>query len=85
MIPSMIVFGLVFGRWWRFALVLSAVIWAVLLVAGGVMGFELGLLVAALLAAANAAIGVLAHQAVLRAYRWLRHRRPRRGGASAAA
>lgn len=79
MIPSMIVFGLVFGRWWRSALVLSAVVWDVLLVADGVMGFELGLLGAALLAVANAAIGVFAHQGVLRAYRWLRRRALRRG------
>ncbi|MDO8107642.1 hypothetical protein Q6348_10585 [Isoptericola sp. b441] len=75
----MIVLGLVFGRWWRSALVLAAVIWDVLLVADGVMGFELGLLGAALLAAANAAIGVLVHQGVLQAYRWLRRRRLRRG------
>lgn len=74
-IPSMIVFGLVFGRWWRSALVLSAVIWDALLVAGGAMGFELGLLGAALLAVANAAIGVLVHQGALQAYRWLRRGR----------
>lgn len=85
MIPTMIVFGLVFGRWWRSALVLSAVIWAALLVADGVMGFELGLLGAALLAAANAAIGVLVHQGVLRAYRWLRRPPPRPGRIGAAA
>ncbi len=78
-IPSMIICGLVFGRWWRLTLVLSAVVWDTLLVADGVMGFELGLLGAALLAAANAAIGVLVHQGVLQAYRWLRRRPPRRG------
>jgi hypothetical protein len=81
----MIVFGLVFGRWWRSALVLSAVIWDVLLVADGVMGFELGLLGAALLAMANAGIGVLVHQTVLQACRCLRRRWPRRGRVGAEA
>lgn len=76
----MIVFGLVFGRWWRSALVLSAVVWDVLMIGDGVMGFELGLL-----GAASAATGVLVHQGVLRAYRWPRRSRPRRGRAGAAA
>jgi hypothetical protein len=66
-IPTMIVFGVVLGRWWRFALVAAAVVWP-LLVAGQV-GLKVGLASAAALGVANAAVGVLAHQACLHAYR----------------
>lgn len=66
MIPTMILFGLVFGRWWRAALIASAVGWPAVLVATGVMSVEPGLLGAAGLAVANAAVGVFVHQVVLR-------------------
>ena len=73
-IPTLILFGLVFGRWWRLSLVAAAVGWPVLLVADGVMDVEVGLLGAAGLAVVNASVGVLVHQGVLRALRLLRHR-----------
>lgn len=72
MIPTMILFGLVFGRWWRTSLVAAAIGWTSLLLATGVVGFEPALLAAALLAVANAGVGVLVHQAGLRVYRHLR-------------
>jgi hypothetical protein len=72
-IPTMIVFGLVLGRWWVLALALAAVVWPGLLVATGVMGFEPALLGGAVFGVANAAVGVLVHQALLWAVR-----RPRR-------
>jgi hypothetical protein len=77
-IPTLILFGLVFGRWWRLSLVAAAVGWPVLLVATDVMDVEVGLLGAAGLAVINAGDGVLVHQGILRALRLLRHRHTRR-------
>ena len=78
MIPTMILLGLIFGRWWRPALAAAAVGWPLLLGATNVIDFaEAGILAgAALLAVANAGVGVLLHQASLRVYRRLRHRTP---------
>jgi len=84
-IPTMIVFGLVLGRWWRLTLPLAAVVWDAWLLADGVMGIELGLIGAALLAMANAGVGVLVHQGVLQGYRWLRRGSSRRPPATTAA
>jgi hypothetical protein len=76
MIPTMILLGLVFGRWWRLSLVAAAVGWPALLVAGGVMDVDVPLLAeAAGLAVANTAVGVLVHQGVLLAARLCRRRR----------
>ena len=65
MIPTMIVFGVVFGWWWRYSLPAAAVLWAILVVIGGSLS-GLSLLVAAgtvVLAAAfglvNAAVGAI--------------------------
>jgi hypothetical protein len=76
MIPTMILFGLIFGRWWRPTLATATVAWPLLLVTTNVIDVdEAGILVgAALLAVVNAGVGVLAHQACLRGYRHLRHR-----------
>jgi len=76
MIPTMILLGLVLGRWWLPALGTAAVGWPLLLLATVVIGFDEGLVVAgsAGLAVANAGVGVLTHQACLRAYRRLHHR-----------
>lgn len=65
MIPTMILFGLITGRWWRLALIAAAILWPALLLVDGVMGLSAGLLAAALLGAANAAVGVAVHQALL--------------------
>lgn len=72
MIPILIVFGLVFGRWWRSSLLAAAVGWPAVLVAADVMDFGPGLLEAAGLAIANTGVGVLIHQGVLRLIRRLR-------------
>jgi hypothetical protein len=65
----MIVFGVVLGRWWRFALVAAAVVWPFLVTSGGVE-ITVGLVAyAAAIGVANAAVGVLAHQACLHAHR----------------
>jgi hypothetical protein len=73
-IPTMIVFGLLFGRWWRFALVAAAVVWPAVLMVDGVMGLSADLLGPALLGAGNAAVGVGLHQGVLWFVRRLRRR-----------
>lgn len=76
MIPTMILFGLVFGRWWRVSLLAAAVGWPALLVAGGVMDLDVQRLAAAAgLAVANTALGVLVHQGVLLAVHMCRRRR----------
>lgn len=74
MIPTVILLGLVLGRWWRLALVTAAIGWPLLLLAADVVDLNTGLIGAAGLAVANAGVGVLAHQGCLHAYRHLRHR-----------
>ncbi len=73
-IPTMILLGLVLGRWWRIALVTAAFGWPLLLVVDTVELTTTGLVEAAALAVANAGVGVLAHQGCLHAYRHLRRR-----------
>jgi hypothetical protein len=68
-IPTMIVFGLILGRWWRLTLTLAALIWPAMLAANGVMAVRPGLLAAAWLGALNAGVGILVHQALLRLVR----------------
>jgi hypothetical protein len=69
MIPTVIAFGLVFGRWWRFALIAAALGWPAVLVISDVMDPRPALLGAAGLAAVNAGVGVLVHQGVRRGVR----------------
>lgn len=76
MIPTMIVFGLVLGRWWRVALAGAAVFWPTLLLVTGVLSFSRSqlaqLALAALLGLVNAAVGVAVHQVLLLLVRRLR-------------
>jgi hypothetical protein len=69
----LILFGLIFGRWWRLCLAAAAVGWPLLLVATNVMDVEPGLLAASGLALVNAGFGVLMHRVALRAIGLLRH------------
>jgi hypothetical protein len=72
-IPTMIVFGLLFGRWWRATLLIGTVGWVVLLLVSGTMESDpRNLAVSAGLAFANTAVGVAVHQVVLFAVRRLR-------------
>jgi hypothetical protein len=80
-IPILILFGLVFGRWWRSSLAVAAVGWPVALVASDVMSVEPGLLGASALAVANTAVGVLVHQGVLRIIRKVQRSRLSRASA----
>lgn len=72
MIPTMILFGAIFGRWWLVTPVAAAMGWPLLLVATDVVGVGERLIGAAALATANAGVGVLVHQVLLHLYRHLR-------------
>ncbi len=78
MIPTMILFGLVFGRWWRVTLVAAALGWPMLLVVTDVTGIDSTLIGAAVLAVVNAGLGVLVHRGAFMAYR--RFHRPASSG-----
>lgn len=72
MIPTMILFGLVFGRWWKVVLPAGAVVWVVILaLAPEISMTGTDWLLAAILGAANTAAGVAVHQIVLALIRWL--------------
>lgn len=78
MIPTMILFGLAFGRWWRVTLMAAALGWPLLLVLTDVARMDFTLIGAAALAVVNAGVGVLVHRATFLAYR--RFRRPASSG-----
>ena len=65
MIPVMLLFGLLAGRWWKTALVAGAVGWAFVLLVTGVIGLD-GVPGAMLLGLLNTAVGVGIHQGVVR-------------------
>jgi hypothetical protein len=71
-IPTLILIGAVFGRWWRVTLLVSAVGWPVLLVVTGAMGIGPALAGVAGLAVLNARAGVLLHQGIRHGGRKLR-------------
>lgn len=70
MIPTLILFGLIFGRWWRLALIVGAIGWPVLLLATGTAAANADLIGVAALAFANTGVGVAVHQGVLWGARW---------------
>ncbi|MBP6524051.1 MAG: hypothetical protein KA249_01380 [Dermatophilaceae bacterium] len=65
MIPTMILFGLLLGRWWKLALIVGTSGWTVLLWSQGLLATPTETVGAALLALANSAVGVLVHQVLL--------------------
>lgn len=82
MIPTMIVYGLVVGRWWKTALLTATLGWPTLLLIQGPLqsgpGFlTWSVLLAAFLGLANAAVGVGVHQGILALIRWLRSSKAR--------
>lgn len=65
-IPTVLLIGLVFGRWWRVSVPVAIIGWPVLLIATGVdsgVWFAVG---AGLLAGANVVAGVLVNRLVAR-------------------
>ena len=73
MIATLIVFGLIFGRWWKTALIVGTVSWVVLLLVSDIIEARLAVIaVATLLAFLNTGLGVSVHQAVLHVVRRFR-------------
>lgn len=72
MIPSLILLGLLLGRWWLLPLPVAAVGWPALLVATGATDIGPRLVAASGLALLNTGVGVAIHQGVLRIVRRLR-------------
>lgn len=75
MIPTMILFGLAFGRWWKTSLIAGALGWPLLLLVGDVLRSSGEVVGAAALGLANALVGVTIHQLLLHLVR--ARRRPR--------
>ena len=71
MIPTLLLVGLVFGRWWRVVIPAAAIGWAVLLMVAGVDSGLPFAAAAALLGAINVAVGVVVFQAVRLSFRSL--------------
>lgn len=64
MIPTVLLVGLLFGRWWKITVPVAVLGWPILLIATGVdSGFQFAV-GAGFIAAANVVVGVLAHQAI---------------------
>jgi len=79
MIPTMLLVGLVLGRWWRVVIPVGAAAWAVALVVTGVGSGVAFLGEAALFAAVNIAVGALVFQGIYGIYvgvRFVRHTKP---------
>ena len=72
MIPTMLLFGLVLGRWWKTCLLVGTLGWPLLLWFDGIIESTNEFLGAAGLAALNTAVGVAIHQSLLHLLRWLR-------------
>lgn len=72
MVLVLILFGLIFGRWWRLALVAAAVGWPALLVATGVASAGIGLFGVAIVAMVNTGIGIVIYQLLAWTARFLR-------------
>ena len=73
-IPTMILVGLILGRWWWLALPSGALLWGGLLLATGATGLDAGLAEGMVLAMVNCAFGVGVHQVLLHATRRWRGR-----------
>jgi hypothetical protein len=69
MIPTLMAFGLLAGRWPWIALLIGTVGWPVWLIVDGIVGSATVALTAAALAAVNTGVGVLVHQAIVRVAR----------------
>ena len=58
MIPTMIAFGVIFGRWWKVALVVGAIAWPLVLIDGSLDSTPSAFAAAAGLGLVNTAVGV---------------------------
>jgi hypothetical protein len=73
MIPTLILLGVLLGRWYRWVLVGAVVGWPALLVVDGVLVWGWVLLGASAVAAVNTGVGVLAYQGIRRVVQPVRH------------
>jgi len=64
MVPTLMLVGLVLGRWWRTTLVAATLGWPILLLADGLIEPGWNIAAAAGLSAANTAAGIVVHQAI---------------------
>ncbi|HUF58423.1 MAG TPA: hypothetical protein VMR89_02910 [Actinomycetota bacterium] len=69
MIPTLLLAGLVFGKWWRVSIPAATIGWAVLLLATGIVSDLAHFAGAASLGFINVTVGVLVFQAVRAAFR----------------
>lgn len=74
MIPTLILFGLVFGRWWKTTLAAGTLGWPLLLLANDVLSPPGGIAGAAMLGFVNTLAGVAVHQSFLGVIRAFRRR-----------
>lgn len=61
MIPTMILFGLFVGRWWKSAIIVGAILWPTMVAFIGSIG-PAEVVAAAVLGGLNTALGVAVHQ-----------------------
>lgn len=73
MIPSLIAFGLIFGRWWKPTVVIGVAGWVVVLLVTDIITWHV-IPAAAAFAFINTAVGVLVHQGGLWVVRAVRSR-----------
>ncbi len=66
MIPTMILFGLLLGRWWKVTVPLAGVVWVLLLVSGDMDLSPSEMAGAGVLGAINAAVGAVVYLAAAR-------------------
>ena len=69
MIPTLLLVGLVLGRWWRVVIPAATIGWAVLLIVTGVDSGLSFAVAAALLGAINVGVGVVVFQAARLTFR----------------
>ena len=75
MIPTMLLFGLVFGRWWRGTILFGAVLWTAWLLVDGTIDLHLPTIaITAGLGAANTAVGAALNRAAVAGWSALRGR-----------
>jgi hypothetical protein len=79
MIPTLLLAGILFGRWWRVSIPVGSIGWAILLASTGVVSGLGGFVSAALFAFVNVTIGVLVFQGTRSTFRVAapRHQRAR--------
>lgn len=75
MIPTMILFGLLLGRWWKLTLIVGTAAWTLLLWSQELLTTPPEVAAAAALAWVNTAVGVLVHQLMLAIVRRVRGHR----------